>query len=101
MSPRIVTLPFLLPPSAAAQVLLPGVIFVRRGITLTVPLIAHELAHHAQLAELGLIRYWLTYLWQYLRFGYVRHPMEIDADQRAPQYYAVAAALLGEDWEAA
>lgn len=81
--------------------LLPGVIFVRRGVTLTVGLIAHEISHCRQLDEMGLLRYWLTYLWQYLRFGYVRHPMEIDADTRAPQYYAVAAALLGEDWEAA
>lgn len=81
--------------------LLPGVIFVRRGVTPTVALVGHELAHIDQLEKMGLLRYWLTYLWLLAKHGYARHPMEIDAETRAPQYYAVAAALLDEDWEAA
>lgn len=76
---RIVRVPFLIPPNAYAQVLLPRIIFVRSDVAVTPALIAHELQHVAQLAELGLLRYWVRYLTLLLRFGYERHPMEIEA----------------------
>lgn len=37
---------------------------------------AHELVHWAQYGELGAIRFYLKYLWLFLRYGYARHPME-------------------------
>lgn len=90
--PRIVRLPFLLPPSAAAQVLLPGVIFIRHGTPLTVPLVSHELVHCQQLADLGLLRYWAAYVWLWVRSGFSwhRHPMERDAEDRAHLFEGAA-----------
>lgn len=76
---RIVRVPFLVPPSAHAQVLFPRIIFVRADVAVTPALIAHELRHVAQLAELGLLRYWTRYLRLLIQHGYERHPMEIEA----------------------
>lgn len=99
---RIARVPFLLawPPGRyAAQVLLPNRIFVRRGVPLTVQLIAHELAHVDQISRLGLVRYWLAYLWLLLRFGYERHPMEGEAHEYARSAAGLARAerlLVGQ-----
>lgn len=80
---RIVRVPFLLawpPKRYAAQVLVPGTIFVRRGAVVTDRLIAHELRHVDQIWELGLAGYWLTYLRALLAGGYEGHPMEVEAN---------------------
>ena len=39
----------------------------------------HELAHWAQYERMGAVRYYLTYAWQVLRYGYHNAPMEIEA----------------------
>ena len=49
-----------------------------------------RLVHAAQLADLGLLRYWATYLWLLLRHGYEAHPMERDADARAHLFEGAA-----------
>jgi len=76
---RIVRVPFLIPTWAAAQVLLPNTILVKRGVLVTPRLIAHELKHVDQLRELGLVRYWWAYLRLLRRYGYEAHPMEVAA----------------------
>lgn len=76
---RIVRLPFLLPPRAAAQVIFPRCVFVARRTRLSRSLLAHELKHVDQLDSLGLIRYWIAYLRLLARHGYERHPMEVEA----------------------
>lgn len=101
MNPRIIRLPFLIPPSAVAQVLLPGIVFVRRGYVLTVPVLSHELGHIEMLDEMGFIRHHATYVWLALRHPWASHPMELEAQRRGKKWRAVAAAMLGEDWEAA
>jgi len=76
---RILRVPFLIPTWAAAQVLLPRTIFVQSSANLTVRLVAHELVHVDQIKRLGLLRYWVKYLWLLAKFGYGDHPMEIEA----------------------
>jgi len=39
----------------------------------------HELVHWAQWQRMGTVRYYATYLWQVLRYGYRNAPMEREA----------------------
>ena len=82
---RIVTLPFLIPDWAAAQVLFPNMIFVNRKHEryVTAHLLAHEIVHVMQIRELGLLRYWWKYLWLARKHKHSSHPMEQDARKRA------------------
>ena len=90
---RVHRVPFLIPPRAVAQVLLPNTILARQGVTLTPVLLAHELAHVDQLARLGLARYWLAYLWLLLRYGYDLHPMELEAHEYSLTNHGLQRAL--------
>lgn len=79
---RLVEVPFLLawpPRRYAAQVLLPRVVFVRRGVRLSRRLLAHELQHVDQIERYGLLRYWARYVRLLVRYGYAAHPMEVEA----------------------
>lgn len=42
-------------------------------------LIRHEQAHWRQWQRMGTVRYYATYVWQVLRYGYRNAPMEIEA----------------------
>lgn len=42
-------------------------------------LIRHEQCHWAQWQRLGTVRFYATYLWGLLRYGYRNHPLEIEA----------------------
>jgi hypothetical protein len=42
-------------------------------------LIQHERQHWQQYQRMGLLRYYVTYLWGLVRYGYRNHPMEIEA----------------------
>jgi len=42
-------------------------------------LIRHEQAHWQQWQRMGTVRYYATYVWQVLRYGYRNAPMEIEA----------------------
>ena len=42
----------------------------------------HEAVHWEQAQRLGVLRFYGLYLWYLLRYGYKRHPMEIEARQR-------------------
>ena len=45
-------------------------------------LIQHEKVHWAQYQRMGFFRFYLTYLWQVLRYGYRDAPMEVEARQK-------------------
>lgn len=45
-------------------------------------LIRHEKVHWAQYQRMGFFRFYLTYLWQVLRYGYRDAPMEVEARQK-------------------
>jgi hypothetical protein len=42
-------------------------------------LIAHEQVHWKQWVRMGTLRYYLTYAYQVLRYGYRNAPMEVEA----------------------
>ena len=42
-------------------------------------LVHHERVHWAQYERMGLVRYYLTYAWQVIRYGYHNAPMEREA----------------------
>ena len=42
-------------------------------------LIRHEQAHWRQWIRMGTVRYYATYLWQIVRYGYRNAPMEVEA----------------------
>jgi hypothetical protein len=42
-------------------------------------LIQHERQHWRQYQRMGLLRYYVTYLWGLVRYGYRNHPMELEA----------------------
>ncbi len=42
-------------------------------------LIRHEQAHWRQYQRMGVVRYYVTYLWGLVRHGYTDHPMEREA----------------------
>ena len=46
-------------------------------------LIRHEQAHWAQYERMGAVRYYATYAWQVLRYGYHNAPMELEAREAA------------------
>ena len=44
----------------------------------------HEMQHWKQYQQMGLIKFYLTYIWYNIRYGYTNNPMEIDA--RSAEY---------------
>lgn len=78
---KVIRVPFMIPNWAAAQVLLPETIFLKRGEKLTVEILVHELVHVDQIRRMGIWRYWITYLKEALTHEYHQHPMEIEADE--------------------
>ena len=39
----------------------------------------HEVAHWEQAQRMGVLRWYVTLLWQYARYGYRNAPLEIEA----------------------
>lgn len=56
-------------------------IYMLRSALNDFELVAHERVHWAQYRRLGLVRFYALYLWYLWRYGYERHPMEIEARQ--------------------
>lgn len=46
-------------------------------------LLAHEAAHWEQARELGVVGFYVVYLLLLVLYGWKRHPMELDARERA------------------
>lgn len=59
------------------------VIYLAPGSEGDTGLIAHEAVHVEQIDRLGPIRFVYTYLYMLMRYGYERHPMEIEARERS------------------
>lgn len=56
-------------------------VYVRRSCLKDPGLIAHETAHIRQIERMGPVWFSIVYLYQLLRFGYERMPMEIEANE--------------------
>lgn len=92
---RLITLPVLLPTRAYMQVLLPGIVFVKRGYTPNIPDLAHELVHIHQIERYGLLRYWWRYIRLSIRHDWYSHPIEQEAvSGEADQYWRSQAAIV-------
>ena len=48
-----------------------------------VSLVRHEQKHWMQYKEMGLLRYYTTYIYQVVKYGYYNAPMEIEAREYA------------------
>ena len=44
-------------------------------------LVRHEQVHWAQYQRMGIVRFYATYIYQVLRYGYHNAPMEVEARQ--------------------
>jgi hypothetical protein len=75
MPVRLIIVPWLIPTWAQAQVWW-NLILIRRGVTVTEQLLAHELAHVHQWRTLGVVPFLCRYLVGLFRFGYWDHPLE-------------------------
>lgn len=42
----------------------------------------HELEHCYQVKRLGILRFYATYLWYQIRYGYKKNPFEVEANER-------------------
>ena len=42
-------------------------------------LVRHEHAHWQQAQRMGIVRWYLTYAWYTIRFGYRNNPLEVEA----------------------
>jgi hypothetical protein len=54
-------------------------IYAIEGSTDDAQLARHEQAHWEQYKRMGLVKFYVTYLWLLMRHGYHNHPMEIEA----------------------
>jgi hypothetical protein len=43
------------------------------------PLIRHEQCHWQQAQRMGIVRFYLTYAWYTIRYGYRNNPLEVEA----------------------
>ncbi|CAB4126891.1 hypothetical protein UFOVP254_28 [uncultured Caudovirales phage] len=57
----------------------PWGIYWRSGFTPDERIVRHEGVHWAQYERMGAVRFYLTYLWYQMRYGYKNNPMEIEA----------------------
>jgi hypothetical protein len=92
---RLIRVPWLLPGWAQAQVW-GRYILIRRGVPLTLNLLAHELAHVQQWQRLGVARFIWHYAKGLVRHGYWRHPLEEEARaaEHQPSYRDWAGEIL-------
>ena len=58
-------------------------VYVLREHARDLGLLAHEAIHLEQIDRLGAVRWTLVYLYQLARYGYERHPLEIEARERS------------------
>lgn len=54
-------------------------IYIREKCLSDDRLCRHEQMHWIQYMRMGAIKFYAVYLWQLFRYGYEKHPMEIEA----------------------
>lgn len=60
-------------------VTLPWAIYILPELMDNAALIRHEQVHAAQIERMGVARFYVTYLYQVLRYGYRGAPLEVEA----------------------
>ena len=56
-----------------------GIFMVDKNWLAAASMIRHEQVHWAQWQRMGTVRFYLTYLWYNVRYGYQDNPMEVEA----------------------
>ena len=79
MKPMPWSLRAVLPKKVQAITLPPFGMYANRDQLDDQLLLAHEHVHWAQYERLGLVRFYVTYLWYSWRHGYHENPMEVEA----------------------
>jgi hypothetical protein len=74
-----------LPGSIKAITLPPYGILMERGMSTELfrRVRDHEMIHWEQYLRQGAVTYYLVYIWMWVRYGYAKHPMEIEARERS------------------
>ena len=68
--------------SKADGVTIPPIgIFIKEEFLTDHKLVKHESKHWEQYQNMGFFKFYITYFWYYIRFGYENHPMELEARQ--------------------
>lgn len=70
---------FILRRTGFGGITLPWGVFILRERLRDHALIAHERVHVEQIQRMGILRFYLTYVWQWLRYGYQDMPLEKEA----------------------
>lgn len=85
-----------LPGNTAAMVIWPETILVQKDHRLNRLELAHELRHIVQLRKRGYLAYLFGYAFLWLRYGYQRHPWEVEAKEAMndPHYLQWAQMIL-------
>lgn len=86
----------ILPFKPYAAMALGNIIFVRRNIKVTPRLMAHELVHVDQYKRLGMLRFLLTWIFEYVTKGYWNISLEKEAyaKEKDQEYLSRAEELL-------
>lgn len=64
----------------AGIVLYPFMLFKRSKAEVSDKLFRHELQHVYQVRREGWLKFYLTYLWYQVRYGYAKNPYEVEAN---------------------
>jgi hypothetical protein len=67
---------------AAGMVVWPFMFFKRSPSEVSNVLYRHELEHCYQVKREGRLKFYATYLWYQIRYGYKKNPYEVEANER-------------------
>ena len=62
---------------------LPWAVYIHPDSLKDHKLIAHEKVHVQQIERMGVVKFYLLYLWYSVRFGYRGNPLEIEAREKS------------------
>ena len=72
-------IPFDIPGSQMAATIPPFGIFIEKKYEKNIDIINHEKVHWMQYKRMGLFDFYVTYFYEYFKYGRINGPMEIEA----------------------
>lgn len=79
MNLKIVFNTWFVPPKQLAWVLYPFIFFKQKKDDVTIILYRHEMEHVYQVRRKGWLKFYITYIWYSIRYGYTDNPYEASA----------------------
>ncbi len=83
--PKIYYIKRIIPPYRA-HTIPPFGIFIKKEYKGNEKILNHDLIHWKQYKRMGLFKFYFTYLKQFLKYGYNKMPMEIEARYEEDEY---------------